>query len=331
MGTKGADVNEDILEPELPICDPHHHLWDYPDNRYLLDELLVDVNSGHNVTHTVFVECMSMYRQRGPASEAPVGETEFVRDVAAMSASGTYGDSRIAAGIVGYADLTLGDAVKAVLEAHLAAGGERFKGIRHASGWHADPEIRNSHTNPSPKLLQDRDFRRGFACLAPLGLSFDAWLYHPQIVELAELARAFPGTTIILDHVGGPLGIGPYAGRREEVYSQWRKGIDELATCDNVVVKLGGLLMKINGFDFHKQSRPVPSAVLAEALAPCVHYCIEKFDVQRCMFESNFPVDKVSCSYWLLWNAFKRLAAGCSAEEKAALFRDNAMRIYRIS
>ena len=227
-----GQVQEEILEPALPICDPHHHLWDHPGSRYLLDELLLDTGSGHNVVSTVFVECASMYRADGAPALRCVGETEFVQGVAAMSASGRYGATRACKGIVSLADLTLGSAVREVLEAHIDASRNRFRGIRHAVAWHASTDIRNSHTNPSQSLLLNAKFREGFAQLAPLNLSFDAWLYHGQLAELTDLARAFPGTTIILDHFGGPLGIGPYEGKNDEVFNDWRKSIDALA-CDH--------------------------------------------------------------------------------------------------
>jgi predicted TIM-barrel fold metal-dependent hydrolase len=320
---------EEILEPERPICDPHHHLWDHPGRRYLLDELLADTGSGHNVVVTVFVECMSMYRASGPQEIRPVGETEFVNGVAAMSASGGFGPTRVASGIVSFADLALGERVGAVLDAHLAAS-PRFRGIRHAAGWEASDQVRNSHTNPPPGLLGDARFRRGFAELAPRGLTFDAWLYHPQLPELTELAKAFPDTTIILDHFGGPLGIGPYAGRRAEVFGVWKAAIRALADCPNVVVKLGGLVMPLNGFGFHKREQPIGSIELAEATRDWYLHTIECFGVERCMFESNFPVDKVSVSYRVLWNSFKRLTANFSAAERAALFHDTAVRVYQL-
>ena len=320
---------EEILEPERPICDPHHHLWDHPGRRYLLDELLADTGSGHNVVATVFVECMSMYRAAGPAETRPVGETEFVNGVAAMSASGGFGPTRVAQGIVSFADLALGERVGAVLDAHLAAS-PRFRGIRHAAGWDASDQIRNSHTDPPPGLLRDARFRRGFAELAPRGLTFDAWLYHPQLPELTDLAKAFPDTTIILDHFGGPLGIGPYTGRRAEVFAAWKASIRALADCPNVVVKLGGLVMPLNGFGFHKREQPIGSVELAEATRDWYLHTIECFGVERCMFESNFPVDKASVSYRVLWNSFKRISAAFSASEQAALFHDTAVRVYRL-
>jgi L-fuconolactonase len=325
-----ALTQEEILEPGLPICDPHHHLWDFPNHRHLLPELLADTGSGHNVRSTVFVECTSMYRADGPAELRPVGETEFVNGAAAMAASGRYGEARACAGIVSFADLQLGAKVAEVLRAHIAAGNGRFKGIRHAAGWDASDEIRKSHTNPPPHLMADKIFREGFAQLRPLGLSFDAWFYHPQMPELTDLARAFPEQPIVLDHLGGPLGIGPYAGRRDEIFDSWRKSIRDLAACPNVYAKVGGLGMKISGLDFHKAERPPSSEQLAAAWRPYVETAIEAFGAKRCMFESNFPVDKVSATYALYWNAFKRLAAGASAAEKAALFHDTAVRFYRL-
>ena len=295
----------------------------------MLEDLVADVE-GHNVVNTVFVECMSMYSHDLPEPLQPVGETEFVQGVAAQSASGQYGPMRAAAGIVGFADLSLGAAVDEVLEAHARASASRFRGIRHASSWHSSDAIRNSHTRPPEGLLLDGVFRQGFACLEKRGQSFDAWLYHPQLHELLDLARAFEGTTIILDHVGGPLGIGPYADKREEVFQDWRRGIEALSRCPNVVVKLGGLTMPICGFGFHKRDAPPGSEELAETLGPYYRLCIEQFGPDRCMFESNFPVDKASCSYEVLWNAFKRIAAGFSAEERAALFHDTAVRAYRL-
>ena len=322
-----ASGEEEALEPDLPICDPHHHLWDHPQSRYLLDELLADTR-GHRVVTTVFVECGSMYRADGPPALRPVGETEFVQGVAAQSASGGYGEMRANAGIVGHADLLLGDAVAPVLEAHLAASPNRFRGIRHSAAWHESPKIRRSHSAPPPHMLADAKFRDGFARLAPLGLSFDAWLYHTQIDELADLAGAFEDTTIVLDHVGGPLGIGPFEGRRDEVFPLWQRSISEIARRENVHVKLGGLAMPINGFGWHKRPRPPGSEELARAQAPYLLHCIEVFGPERCMFESNFPVDKASCSYTVLWNAFKRLSRDFGADERAALFHDTAARVY---
>lgn len=325
-----AQVKEEPIDPEMPIIDPHHHLWDYPTSRYMLEELLADIGSGHNVVQTVFVECLSMYRPDGPPEMKPVGETDFVRRVTGPHNSGAGGATRVAAGIVGYADLTLGAAVKPVLEAHIAAGDGAFRGIRHAASWVADEGINNAHTHPPQGLLLDSGFREGFACLSDYNLSFDAWLYHPQIVELADLARAFPETRIILDHVGGILGIGSFSGRKDAVFTQWKQDISELAQCENVVVKLGGLGMKVCGFDWHRQAKPPTSESLAEAFAPYYLYCIDTFGVDRCMFESNFPVDRLSISYPVLWNGFKKLVADFSEDEKNTMFSGTATRVYNL-
>lgn len=323
------------LEPDLPICDPHHHLWDGESARvaprYLLDEILADVGAGHNVVSTVFIECGAMLKTEGPEALRAVGETEFVNGIAAMSASGLYGKARIAAGIVGTAPLRLGRAVGPVLDAQIAAGGGRFRGIRLGAAWDPDPVVPNHRTRPPQGLFLQHDFRAGFAELAPRRLTFEAWCYHRQIPDVTALARAFPDTTIVLDHFGGPVGIGSYAGRGREVYAEWRGYVDELATCPNVVAKLGGINMEVNGFRWHERPKPPGSQELADATRPYYEHTIEKFGVDRCMFESNFPVDAVSCSYTVLWNSFKRLVAGYSAAEKAKLFHDTAARVYRLA
>ena len=330
-----ATTVEAPLDPGLPICDPHHHLWDQLTTRiaprYLMDEIQEDVGAGHNIVSTVFIECGAMFKSDGPEPLRPVGETEFVNGIAAMSASGLYGKTRVAAGIVGTANLRLGDAVGAVLDAQIAAGGGRFRGIRLGAAWDADDSVPSHRTKPGRGLLLRDDFRVGFAQLAPRQLTFEAWLYHRQIPDVTSLARKFPNTTIILNHFGGPLGIGPYAGRAKDVYAEWRGYTSELATCPNVVAKLGGLNMEINGFGWHERSRPPGSQELADATRHYYDFTIEKFGVDRCMFESNFPVDKASCSYTVLWNTFKRLASGFSASEKAKLFHDTAARVYRLA
>lgn len=322
-------VTEDIIDPDRPIVDPHHHLWDHERSRYLLDELLLDLNSGHNIISTVFVECSAMYRADSSVLEAPVGETEFVNGVAAMSASGTYGKLRACAGIVGMADLTAGSAIGSVLDLHVRLS-ERFRGIRHAAGWDADEGVRNSHTHPPKSLFLRDDFREGFAELGKRDLSFDAWCYHHQLPELTSLAKAFPDTTIILDHFGGPLGIGPYAGKGDEIFAQWCIDAEELAKCPNVVAKIGGVLMPVNGFDLHTRDRPATSDEIVALSGRYHRKAIELFGPERCMFESNFPVDKASCSYPVLWNAFKKLAADFSAGDQDDLFRGTAERVYRL-
>lgn len=324
-------VKEAALEPALPIVDPHHHLWDHPGSRYELDELMADAAQGHNIRATVFVECKSMYRDSGPDALKPVGETEYVNGIAAKSASGGFGETRVAAAIVGFADLRLGNAVDEVLEAHIAVAPARFRGIRHASAFDDSPDVRASHTLPPKGLLGLPAFREGYARLAKYGLSFDAWLYHTQIPELTALARANPETTIVFDHFGGPIGIGPYEGKRAEIFAQWKKDVAELASCPNVVAKLGGINMAVNGFGWHKRDLPPTSDELVAATRDWYLHSIDVFGPGRCMFESNFPVDKLSCSYGVLWNAFKKIARGFSETEKASLFHDTAKRVYRLA
>ncbi|MFT4712139.1 MAG: putative TIM-barrel fold metal-dependent hydrolase [Candidatus Azotimanducaceae bacterium] len=326
-----AQVKEEIIEPELPICDPHHHLWDHPSHRYMLDEILKDTGEGHNIVSTVFVECSSMFRANGPEELKPVGETEFVQGIAAMSASGQYGKTRVAEGIVSHANLSLGKDVRPVLEAHVAASNNRFKGIRHAAGWHPEKSVRNSHSRPTEHLMRDEKFQEGFQVLSDMGLSFDAWFYHEQLPEFIELANNFPKTTIILDHFGGPLGIGPYEGKLDAVFDDWCELVAPLENNPNVLFKLGGINMKVNGFDWHKLPQPPSSDQLVDATARYYQFCIDRFGAERCMFESNFPVDKDSCSYHVLWNAFKKMSKGYSNEERQALFHDTATQAYRLS
>ena len=343
---------EVILEPDLPIVDPHHHLWDrrapgappipLPDHpfsriiadnpRYLLDEILKDLQSGHNIRATVFLECGAMYRASAPDALKCIGETEFVNGIAAMSASGLYGEVRICAGIVGHANLRLGDQVEDVLRAHIHAGNGRFRGIRHSASYDEDTSILGLMANRHPPgLYCDATFRQGFAWLHKLGLSFDAWLLEPQLPDLVDLARAFPDTQIVLDHVGTPLGVGRYEGKREERFGIWRDNIRALAKSENVTVKLGGLAMPFLGFPSFYSKPPASSEQLAKEWKPYIETCIEAFGVNRCMFESNFPVDSGSCTYPVLWNALKRVAQGYSAAEKTALFSGTAARVYRLA
>lgn len=326
-----AQRREDILEPDLPIVDPHHHLWDRESGRYLFPELLQDVTSGHHIVATLFEECREMYRAEGPQELKSLGETEFVNGVAAMAASGKYGKTRCCAGIIGNVDLRIGARAREILEKHIAVSGGRFRGIRNGSTWHADERLKIYSSGAPEGMLLDKTWREGFAALAPLGLAFDGWMYQTQLGDFLDLARAFPETTVVLNHVGGPLGIGPYAGRREEGFAEWKALIREIAACPNTFVKLGGLAMKISGFTFHEDETPPSSQDLERAWRPYLETCIEAFGPQRGMFESNFPVDKGMCSYPILWNAFKRIAAGASAEEKKALFHDTALRAYRMA
>lgn len=340
MPSKGTNhdwliqYDEETIEPDLPICDPHHHLWDFrferTSPRYLLDEILEDLNSGHNVVSTVFIECGAMYKPDGPEELRVVGETEFVNGLAAMSASGEYGPQRVAAGIISTADMMLGAAVGDVLDAHIAAGGGRFRGIRCSATWEASDTIKNGRWPYGPHALLDARYREGVAELVKRDLSMEGWCYHPQMPELIDLAKACPDVTIILDHFGGPLGIGPYEGRRDEIFEEWKGYIADIAQCENVVAKLGGLNMDYNGFGWENRPKPPTSEELLEATRPYFEYTIEHFGVDRCLFESNFPVDKLSCSYNVLWNSFKRLTADYSPDEKAKLYHDNAARIYRL-
>ena len=321
---------ETVLEPDLPIIDTHHHLWDRPDHRYLLHEFVADLRTGHNVVATVFLECHAMYRRDGPEAMRPVGQTEFVAGIAAMSESGNYGATHVAAGIVGFADLTLGDRVAPILEANIGVGGGRFRGVRHSAAWDADEVIGNSRTASGLHLMRQPSFRAGLARLVALGLSFDAWVFHPQLGDVIELARAFPAASIIMGHCGGPLGYGPYAGKRDEVFAAWKPQILELAKCPNVTMKLGGMMMRLAAYDYGALPVPPSSEELAKLWRPYIETCIEAFGAERCMFESNFPVEKMGIGWLALWNAFKRIAAGATAAEKQALFNGTARRVYRI-
>lgn len=320
---------EDIIDPDQPIIDPHHHLWHARPDRYLLEELVADVRTGHNVLSTVFIQCGSAYRTDGPEALRPVGETEFVAAIAAESETGAYGAFRACPGIVSHADCLLAEGIDVVLEAHIQAGGGRFKGIRH-NGTH-DPHIApTAPPGAPPGLYRDSAFRRGFACLHKYGLTFEAWLYHPQLADLSALLRDHQDQKVVLNHFGGPLGVGPYAARKQEVFEHWRASIRELAKNPNLFIKLGGLGMNVNGFGYHHQVLPPSSGEMAQAWRPFMETAIEAFGTDRCMFESNFPVDKGMCSYPTLWNAFKRIAAACSTDEKADLFHRTAERFYTL-
>lgn len=325
-----ATTPEEALDPAQPIIDPHHHLWDRPGWRYLLDDMLDDIRSGHDVRATVLVQARAFHRADGPEALRPVGETQFSAGVAAMCESGIHGPVRVCQGIVGFADLTRGEAAGAVLDAHLAAGNGRFRGIRHIATWDPDPAMLNPAYQPAEEMLETPAFRAGIAELGKRGLTFDAWLYFHQIPRLTALARACPAVPMVLDHCGGILGIGRYAGRRDEVFRHWSAAIRDLAACPNVMVKLGGLGMRLPGFGFEARDRAPSSAELAETWRPWMERCIEAFGSARCMFESNFPVDKGGHAYGVGWNAMKRIAAGASATEKADLFWRSAASFYRL-
>jgi predicted TIM-barrel fold metal-dependent hydrolase len=325
---------EAIIDPDLPIIDTHHHLWVRPGEtrpyHYLLESFIADCATGHNVVGSVFLQCHAMHRASGPRPMRPVGETEFVAGVAAMSDSGAYGRTKVAAGIVGLADLTAGDWVEPVLEAHIRAGGGRFRGVRDSAGYDPDPVIGNSSNDMQPGRYLRADFRAGLKRLSALGLSLDAWCFHPQLMDVVDLASAFPHANIIMGHCGGPLGYGRHAGKRDEVFASWKKSITELAKCQNVTMKLGGMMMRLAAYDYGELAAPPSSEQLADYWRPYVETCIELFGATRCMAESNFPVEKMGIGYAALFNALKRLASGCSADEKAAIFAGTARRVYRI-
>jgi predicted TIM-barrel fold metal-dependent hydrolase len=324
--------HEAILEPDLPIIDPHHHMWVRPGTRYFLDDFLAEAQSGHNIKASVFVECGSFYRKNASALMAPVGEVEFANGVAAMAASSTYNSTLVCAGIVGTADISVGAEVAQVLDAQIAAGGGRFRGIRVSTKWDADDALNTTRYVFPRDLMQDKEFRAGFATLGPRKLSFDAMIYHPQILELADLARTFPDTTIILNHIGGLLAwTRTYLARKDEAIANWRSSMAELAKCPNVYVKLGGLGMPYLGLGHDQLAQPATSAQLAESWGPLFKHCIDTFGPDRCMFESNFPPDRDSVSYPVIWNAFKRIATGYSADEKHALFFGAAAKAYRLN
>ncbi|MBL22507.1 MAG: amidohydrolase [Rhodospirillaceae bacterium] len=333
-------VPEDALEPERPICDPHHHLFIRRPNteaEYYVPKFAADIKaSGHNIVSSVYIECNAMYRADGPEAMKPVGEVEFANGQAAMAASGFYGPTKICAGIMGYADLRLGKAAGDVLDAQIAAGGGskggdgRFKGIRFSATWSAYDDIRTAPCGPTEHQFGEADFREGFAELAARNLVFEAWCYHTHILEVADLARAFPDTKMVLNHHGGPIGIGAYTGKQDEIFEVWRGDMAELAKCENVYAKLGGIQMEVNGYGWHEREKPPTSEELTAATRRWHDHAIEVFGTERCMFESNFPVDKMSCSYGVLWNSFKRIAADYSESEKTALFHDTAVGVYGV-
>ena len=345
----GQEVIEAALEPDLPIIDPHHHLWDlramlpmFPEPRhrfietlvpvahYTFDQFNAEVSSGHNIVGTVFMECGAFYNAAYGEALKPVGEVEYVNGVAAQSASGLYGNARLCAGIVGHAYLLRGSAAGEVLDALMAAAPERFKGIRHQGAWDSDPEVLGPPFHAPPELYRDATFQEGFAQLSKRGLSFDAWILEPQIPDVIELARAFPDTPICLDHCGTPLGMASYTGKLAERFDIWRENIIELSTCENVMIKLGGLAMHNCALPEKGPAAGYSSEELAALWKPYVETCIEAFGPQRAMFESNYPVDRWGASYPNLWNAFKRITAGASEDEKRALYAGNASRFYRV-
>jgi L-fuconolactonase len=334
-----ADFDEPAIDPDVPVVDAHHHLWKAPHGTYLLDDLLADLATGHDVRATVYIEGGSlhrpigaggtMYRRDGPDAMKPVGETEFANGVGAMAASGLFGPTLACAGVVGFVDLSLGEAVAPILDAHMRSS--RFRGIRHIVSWDADPTMRNPVLHTRAGLLADPDFRRGAALLPTLGLTFETTALHPQIPEVAAFARALPDLTVILCHLGYPIGTGRYAGRPAETFAEWRSGMADLATCSNVRIKLGGLLSPRCALTPPPGPPGTPrSATLAAAWAPFVETAIDLFGPDRCMFEANFPVDGRYASYRTVWNAFKRLAARHAPHERRRLLHDTAREVYRL-
>jgi len=320
---------EPILEPELPIVDSHHHLgFEGTNMHYLVPEFLKDATSGHRVVASVFSDCRAHYRVDGPEHLKPVGETEFVTALAEEHARRNPLDLKLCAAIVGVADLLLGDRIKEVLEAHLEAGKGRFRGIRGHT--HHDPEVLVAGINWPEGMLTEPKVRAAIACLAPLNLVYEAWLFHTQLADLTALAQAQPQTTVVLNHCGGPLGVGRWAGKQDEVFPEWRRDMQALARCPNVYVKAAGLGTSTVGFDLWDRETPAPSEEIALRWGKWITPTIELFGPARCMFESNFPVDKRTANYAVLWNAFKILAKGCSADEKTALFSGTAKKLFRL-
>ena len=328
-----ALTTEETLEPEIAICDPHHHFWvhrpepaDY--QQYLLPDLAGDVNSGHNVHSTVFIEVRCEYRTDGPDEMKPVGEVEYVQTIADASASGSHGPTKAAAAIIGHADLKLGEGVRPVLEAMQGASPNRFRGVRHSVGWDESRELANREIKG---VLGTDGYRAGAKVLAGMGLILENSLYFHQAPELADFARALPELTIVLNHIGGLVRVGPYANRDEYVLPEWRKGIELMAKAPNIVLKLGGVGQTRFAYGWDERETPVGSEELAETLGPLMNHCIEQFGPERCMFESNYPVDKISYSYNVLFNAFKRLSKSYSATDRANLFHGTAARVYNIN
>ena len=324
-------VIEAPLDPERPLIDPHHHLWTGGAGRqpYQLAQLWADTGSGHRVDKTVFIECRASYRSDGPAHLRPLGETEFVARIARASRDG--GGGALIAGIVGHADLRLPvPQLTDLLQAHAAAADGLFRGIRHAGACDPQPEALSIPGRAPPGLFADADFRHGLALLGELGYTYDSWHYHHQNADFAALARAVPTTTLVLDHFGTPLGVGRFAGQRAAVFAQWQRDIEAIAACPNVVAKLGGLAMPDNGYGWHQRALPPSSDEVVEAQAAWYHHAIACFGPARCLFESNFPVDRRSLGYGVYWNAMKKLAAAYPAADQQAMFHDNAARVYRL-
>ena len=319
-------VVEPIVDAEAAIIDPHHHLWPPGGSMtYQLADLEADLDAGHNIVDTVFVECGASYERAAAEALAPVGETAYVTGEAERS------NRQVMGGIVAHADLRDAGNLDAVLDAHEAAGHGRFRGIRHAGSHALHPEVLTIPGRAPAGLYADPAFRKGVARLGERGLTYDTWHYHYQNQDFLDLARNVPGTTMVLDHFGTPLGVGPYEGQREQIFQQWQADIAEIAQRPNVVAKIGGLAMPDNGFGWHTADRPPTSDEFIEAQGRYYRHTIEQFGPERCMFESNFPVDRWSLSYRTFWNAAKKLITDFSADERDAMLRGTAARVYRLS
>lgn len=324
-----ALTREEIIDPDLEIIDAHHHVWDMPGNRYLFDELLADFGSGHNIRASIYAQCRSMYRCTGPEEMRPVGETEFVNGIAAMSASGQYGDAAACAGIIGTTDLMLGDGVRRVLEAHIEAGGGRFRGIRPSVAWHESDKVRA--LDVQPQILMEPTARKAIAAISSHRLTLDLFCFFTQLDEVYDVAKYFPELRIIVNHTGGPLGIGPYEGRDAEVFAQLKTKLVALSGLPHTYVKLGGLGMRYTGIKANYDRPPSSSNELARRWGPYIQTAIDIFGPDRCMYESNFPVDKGVCSYHVLWNAFKKLSVSYTADERKLLFSATASKVYSLN
>ena len=324
-----AGTVEEAIEPDLEIVDPHHHLWDTVTRygRYELDDLRTDAGAGHRVVQTVFIDCGANYRPDGPAALRPVGESEYV---AGRADESDRTDGVVIAAIVSHADLTLGSGVAEVLAAHEEAAGGRFRGIRHAGARADDPEIPPSRVEPPAGLYRQPGFQAGARALAERGHSFEAWQYHHQLDDVLALATAVPELPIVVNHLGGPLGVGSFAGRWDEVHGQLRRGLEPLAGCENVTVKVGGVGMTRFGTGWEDRDRPPTSDEVVDRWGDLIRWTIDTFGPNRCMFESNFPVDGETVGYAVLWNAFKKASSGYDGSERADLFAGTARRVYRI-
>lgn len=320
-------LQEAALDPAMPIIDPHHHLWNIPQSPYFLPDLWTDTSGGHNIRATIYVEAHMGWRESGPDALRPVGETDFV-----LSEIARHGETGgLCSGIIGSADLSLGEAVVPVLEAHREAGQGRFRGLRVRAAHSDHPELRGPDGSPPAGYLAQPAIRQAVRAMGRMDLVLDVWVYQTQLAEVAALAATCPETRMVLNHAGGVLGIGPFAGHRQEGFEAWRTALRPLAACPNLFVKLGGLGMPRVGFAFAERAEPPSSDELAMAWKPYIETCLEVFGPRRSMFESNFPVDKGQFSYNVLWNCFKKLSGGASPDERAMLFHDTANNVYDLA